>query len=151
MGSCSKSDLFILMDQTETTKPVLYATLTFDRGDRVHEAKQFDEYRRWLTKVARTTRVCLKATVGWDPVDQHLHLAIECPPSKEEYFFDRFDRVDLKKAWTNRHYKIRKWDESKAEGNRAYLTVKHQGSMLSACAGVRKPCRRGKCVCRSKD
>jgi hypothetical protein len=139
------------MDQTETTKPVLYATLTFDRGDRVHEAQQFAEYQRWLTKVARTTRVCLKATVGWDPVDQHLHLAVECPPSKEDYFHKRLERVDFDKAWTHKHYKLEKWDEDRAEGARDYIILKHQPSMLSACAGVRKACRRGSCVCRPKD
>lgn len=139
------------MDQTEETKPVLYATLTFERGSNVHEARQFQGYIGWLYKIARTTRVCLKAIVGWDPQDKHLHLEIRCPPSKHDYFLRRFERVDLQKAWSHKHFKVEQWDESKAERARDYILVKHHPSMLSACAGVRKACRRGSCVCRSKD
>lgn len=144
------TDLFTAMDTDDDITPVLYATLTFRRTGHTHEAAQFREYQRWLTELARKTRVCIDAVAGWDPKDCHLHLEIRCPRSKRSKLLHRLKRFDNGRAWAFRHSKVVEWDEARQDNARAYIRTKHEPVMLSACSGHRC-CRGGVCAHHPND
>ena len=142
---------YCVSSTNDEMKPVLYATLTFGRNAGTHEANQFREYEAWMSKLARTTRTCIDAVGGWDIQHSHIHLEVRCPYSQRAKFLHRFKRFDADQAWSHKHYKLEEWDEAKQDKGRDYIRVKHSPTMLSACAGVRKPCRAGRCSCRNHN
>ena len=139
------------MNTDDPMMPVMYATLTFGRNSNTHEATQFKAYEEWMSKLARTTRVCIDAIGGWDTQDSHIHLEVRCPASQRAKFYERLARFDFDQAWSHKHFKWSAWDSSAQDAARNYIRVKHSPTMLAGCAGVRRSCRRGDCVCRNNN
>ena len=126
--------------------PVLWVTLTFDRGQAIAEDKADRHYQNWMSKLAERTRCCLDAIAGTDARDKHAHLKVRCLKSDRERFFRNLHRFDVGRSWPHKHINVKVWDEQKASIDDSYIIKKHTEDRFCGCGNVRKPCRKGRCT-----